>query len=461
MPALKAASADQLVAAAAQHFHAGRLAKAESLLLQLLAAQPHHAVALHLLGVIAHLSDQHETAFDLVSRSLAANPTDATTHSSLGNLLLFQGRLDEAAASYRRALRFNPALPEALVGLGNALRGLNQLEEAEASYQKAIKIRPDDPDTHYYRGMLMLARGDMPAGWAEHEWRLKSRVMSRTIRTFAQPQWHGEEAPGKTLLIHVEQGFGDAFHFCRYAPLAAARGLRVIMEAPTPLVRLLRSVKGVDQVITRGEPLPHFDLHCPMLSLPAVIGTTMETIPAEVPYLRADPAQAASWRTRLDGLGWRGRRVGLVWEGGVYKELPADRAIGRRRSIPPALLAPLFEVAGVNFFSLQKEGTHAPEHFPLMDFMGEMIDFADTAALIEHLDLVISIDTSVVHLAGALGKPVWLMDRFIPCWRWLIERRDSPWYPTLRLYRQPSPTDWHSVAVEVARDLRDYVGATT
>jgi hypothetical protein len=187
----------------------------------------------------------------------------------------------------------------------------------------------------------------------------------------------------------------------------------------------------------------------------------METIPADVPYLRAVAGQAASWRARLDALGQRGPRVGVVWEGGVNKEVPADRAIGRRRSIGPALLAPLFEVTGVHFFSLQKEGTRAPKHFPLTDFMNEMTDFADTSALVENLDLVISIDTAMIHLVGALGKPVWLMDRFIPCWRWLIGRRDSPWYPTLRLYRQPSPTDWHSVVAEVARDLRDWAGALT
>jgi Flp pilus assembly protein TadD len=455
------APTDQVVAAAARQFQAGRLAEAEHLLRQLLASQPRHAVALHLLGVIANISEQHEAAFDLVSRSIAANPRDATAHSSLGNMLIYRGRLDEAVASYRRALSLDPALPQALVNLGNALHALNRLDEAEASYLKAINIRPDDPETHYNRGMLMLARGDMPAGWAEHEWRLKTPMMTRNIRSFAQPQWRGEAAPGKTLLIHVEQGFGDALHFCRYAPLASARGLRVMVEAPAPLVRLMRHLKCVDRVITRGEALPHFDLHCPMLSVPAAMGTTMETIPADVPYLRADPGQVAAWRARLEALGRHGPRVGLTWEGGVNKELATDRAIGRRRSISPSLLAPLFDVTGVQFFSLQKEGTRAPDHFPLIDFMGEMTDFADTAALVENLDLVISIDTSVVHLAGALGKPVWLMDRFIPCWRWLIGRRDSPWYPTLRLYRQPSPTDWHSVVAEVARDLRDWAEAAT
>jgi hypothetical protein len=192
-----------------------------------------------------------------------------------------------------------------------------------------------------------------------------------------------------------------------------------------------------------------------MMSLPLALGTTMQSIPASVPYLSPSVDQAAAWRSRLAATEHPGPRVGLVWEGGTNKEIPADKAIGRRRSIAPDLLAPLFGVPGVQFFSLQKDGARAPAHFPLVDHMNEMADFADTAALVESLDLVISIDTSVAHLAGALGKPVWLMDRFIPCWRWLVGRRDSPWYPTLQIYRQPSPTDWDSVITDVSHDLRE------
>jgi hypothetical protein len=230
----------------------------------------------------------------------------------------------------------------------------------------------------------------------------------------------------------------------------------VILEVPKPLARLLRGLAGVDQVLVRGEALPEFDLHCPMLSMPLALGTTVETIPAAVPYLHADTAQAAAWQARLGAMGRAGPRVGLVWAGNSRAHSPTGAALDRRRSIAPERLAPLFEQPGLHFVSLQKDGPAAPAHFPLSDVMHELADFADTAAMVANLDLVISVDTSVAHLAAALGKPVWLLDRFDPCWRWLLGRRDSPWYPTLRLYRQPLPGDWDSVLAEVARDLHAF-----
>jgi len=207
-------------------------------------------------------------------------------------------------------------------------------------------------------------------------------------------------------------------------------------------------------MVAQGEPLPPFDLHCPMLSMPLAFATTIATIPGYVPYLHADAAQMAAWRTRLAALENRGHRIGLVWAGNPRRQLLAAAAVNRRRSIDPKRLAPLFELPGLHYFSLQKDGPAAPAQFPLTDFMGEMEDFADTAALVANLDLVISVDTSVAHLAAALGKPVWLLDRFDACWRWLVGRRDSPWYPGLRLYRQPQPGDWGSVIAEIVSDLR-------
>jgi hypothetical protein len=218
---------------------------------------------------------------------------------------------------------------------------------------------------------------------------------------------------------------------------------------------LLGSLAGVDRVVAHGEALPHFDLHCPMLSLPLALGTaTIATLPNDVPYLHTDPAQVAAWRARLATIGRPGPRVGLVWAGNPRKHQSAATMVDRRRSMAPDRLAPLFALPGVHFVSLQKDGPAAPGNVPLTDFMGEMGDFADTAALIANLDLIISVDTSVVHLAAGLGKPVWLLDRFDPCWRWLVGRRDSPWYPGLHLYRQPQPGNWNSVVAEVARDLR-------
>jgi Flp pilus assembly protein TadD len=453
-PALQISSSavQQVLTAGLQHHQAGHLEEAERLFRQALVMNPRHSDSLHMLGVIAYQTGRRDLALDLISKAIAINPKEASLHSNLGNLLLQQGRLDEAVASYRLALDFRPNFPEALSNLGNALRAQKRLDEAINSYRRALDLRPNDPTAHYNLSMALLARGDMAAGWEEHEWRWKTPELIRAHRDFAQPQWRGEAAQGRTLLIHAEQGFGDTLQFCRYAPLAAARGMRIILEVPKPLSRLLRTLPAVDRVVVQGEPLPQFDLHCPMLSMPLALGTT--AIPSDVPYLHADATQVAAWRTRLVALESRRPRIGLAWAGNPRKHLLSTAAIGRRRSIAPDRLGPLLELPDFRFFSLQKDGPVAPEHFPLIDFMGEMDDFADTAALIANLDLVISVDTSVVHLAAALGKPVWLLDRFDSCWRWLVGRSDSPWYPGLRLYRQAQPGDWGSVLTEVVRDLR-------
>jgi len=306
--------------------------------------------------------------------------------------------------------------------------------------------------------MALLAQGDLATGWEEYEWRWKTPHFVAACRNFSQPQWRGESAAGRTLLIHAEQGYGDTLQFCRYAPMAAARGLRVILEVPQPLVRLLRSLPGVDQVVARGEDLPAFDLHCPMLSMPLAFGTTLATIPSAPFYLQADAGQVAAWRTRLDAMEDQNPRIGLVWAGNPRRHAPELAAIDRRRSLPLEQLAPLLDLSGLHFFSLHKDGP-APEGVKATDFMHEMKDFADTTALIANLDLVISVDSAVAHLAAALGKQVWLLDRFDPCWRWLRGRRDSPWYPTVLLYRQTHPGDWAPVLAEVAANLRGLVAA--
>jgi len=446
----------QLFAAALQLYQAGHLDEAEQRFRQVLAVNPRHADSLHLLGALAYQTGRHDLAVELIGKAIAINPKEASMHSNLGNMHTHLGRLDEAVACYRRALDLRPGFPEAHNNLGNALKARKELDAAIVSYRSAIDLRPDDPEPHYNLGMALLAHGDLAAGWQEHEWRWKTRQLRSGRRDFAQPQWRGEAAVGQTLLIHAEQGYGDTIQFCRYAPLAAARGLRVVLEAPAPLVRLLQGLPGVDQVVAHGEPPPPFDLHCPMLSLPPALGTTIATIPSDVPYLHADEARVAAWRTRLAGLENQGPRIGLVWNGNPRVALLSAAALGRWRSVSPERLAPLFEHPGPQFFSLQKDGPAPPAHFPVTGFMDEMEDFADTAALIANLDLIISIDTSVAHLAAALGKPVWLLACFDPCWRWLVERRDSPWYPNLRLYHQPRPGDWDAVLAEVARDLRHF-----
>jgi hypothetical protein len=278
---------------------------------------------------------------------------------------------------------------------------------------------------------------------------------------------------GRTILLWGEQGFGDMLQFCRFAPLVAALGapgdgpgdvakaVNVVLEMPSALARLVRTMPGPQRVVVQNEKLPEFDVHCPLLSLPLALGTTLETIPAAVPYLAADPDQALAWRIRLAAV--PGLHVGLVWAGNPRSADRALAAIDRRRSLPLARLAPLGTVPGVTFVSLQKghraeEAKTPPLGMALYDWTDELWDFADTAALIAGLDLVIGVDTAVVHVAGALGKPVWVLNRYDACWRWLYGRTDSPWYPTMRLFRQAHFGDWDGVIAEVVAALRERVG---
>jgi hypothetical protein len=273
------------------------------------------------------------------------------------------------------------------------------------------------------------------------------------VRRYTQPRWDGRECHDRIVLLHAEQGFGDALQFCRYVPLVAARA-RVLLEVPRPLLRLLSGLEGVEQIVAEGDKLPSFDFCAPLMSLPHVFGTELETIPARTPYLAAPPARVAAWRERLAAL--PRRRIGLVWAGNPRPHQPEANAVDRRRSTSLDRFAPLAEVPGVSFVSLQKgaaavQSRTPPSGMVVHDWTEELVDFAETAALVEALDLVISVDTSVVHLVGALGKEIWMLNRFDGCWRWLLDRTDSPWYPTLRQFRQRRPGDWDGVI----SDIRD------
>ena len=386
-------------------------------------------------------------------QALHSNPDSSDLHSNLGVVLKDLGRFQEAEASCLQALQINPDFAGAHNNLGIIHKESGRLPEAEECYRRALQIQPDYPEAHSNLAITLLTRGELMAGWEEMEWRWKTPQMKSGWRHVSQPQWGGEEARGKTLLIHAEQGLGDTLQFCRYATLAAESGLKVILEVQAPLVKLLHGLSGVDQVFAYDETLPPFDLHCPMLSLPLALNTTLETIPSATAYLQADMAQINEWQIRLAALPNKGYRVGLVWAGNSHTHWPQAALIDRQRSLSPEQLAPVLSLPGFAFFSLQKEGTTAPENLPLIDFMSEMKDFSDTAALIANLDLVITVDTAVAHLAGALGKPVWILNRFDSCWRWFREREDSPWYPSARLFRQPSPGEWKTVIEKVAEQL--------
>jgi tetratricopeptide (TPR) repeat protein len=387
-----------------------------------------------------------ENAAEAAEAAIALQSDYAEAHSNRGNALLALQRNDEAEAAYREAIRLQPDAAMFHSNLGSALTVQRRVTEALAAQRRAIALDPGFVDAQYNHAISLLLDGQLELGWQFYETRWQ--LPSNPPRGFSQPQWTGEMLSGRTILLHAEQGLGDMLQMARYVPLVAARGGRVVLEVHAPLVRLLRHLPGVQQILPLGETLPPFDLHCPLFSLPLMFGTRLDSIPAE-PYLTAGPAlePPGLFRTRT------GLRVGLVWGG----EDRIGPYVNRERSIALARLAPLAGVPGVDLYSLQKdpdpESARAAAALGITDLMAEVTDFADTAARVAQLDLVISVDTSTAHLAAAMGKPVWLLSRYSGCWRWLTESTDSPWYPSLRVYRQTRPGNWTTVIDQVVRDL--------
>jgi tetratricopeptide (TPR) repeat protein len=431
----------------------GRLDEAATCYRAVITLQPDIAEAHNNLGFILGEQGRLEEAIDCLHKAIAIRPDFSQAYANLGLVLYKQQMLDEAVACCRTAIALRPNGAVAHNNLGVVLEQQGLVAAAGDSYRRAIELEPDSAETHLNLAMTLLTLGDMAAGWTEYEWRLQTPAAIGQHYDFAQPRWQGEPPDGRTLLIHAEQGFGDTLQFCRYGRLATERGFRVVMQVPKTLVRLLQSLQGVDLVVTEDEAPPAFDVQIPMMSMPLALASTLPGIPAGAPYLRADEAQVADWRARLGVRVGQGLRVGVAWAGNPRAHSPNLATFDRRRSIPPEHLTPLFDLRNAAFYSLQKTAPFAPAGFPLHDFMDEMADFADTAALIANLDLVISVDTAVAHLAAALGKPVWLLNRFDTCWRWLLGRRDSAWYPTMRIYRQSHPGAWDAVLTEVVRDL--------
>jgi tetratricopeptide (TPR) repeat protein len=377
-------------------------------------------------------------------------PPDANALMHRGIALQDLGRYAEALECYDRALALRPRDAVTLNNRGNALRELLRPTDALASYAQALAQDPGNAGVMYNRSLCRLLVGDFAEGWREYESRWVGEAIDSPKRAFAQPLWLGE-APlaGQTILLHAEQGMGDTLQFCRYAPLVAERGATVVLQVPAPLKRLLGSLAGASVVIDGADALPRFECHCPLLSLPLAFGTRLSTIPAEVPYLRAPAGSIDPWRERLGAS--RGPRIGVAWSGN-----PAHRN-DRRRSLPLEQFSRLLSLEA-RFVSLQREtrdeDAHALLRFADLTHFGEALrDFGDTAALIELMDLVITADTAVAHLAGAMGKPVWILLPLVPDWRWLLDRDDSPWYPTARLFRQAKAGDWDETLQRVATAL--------
>jgi len=512
----------ELLSTALETHRAGRSAEARALYQEILNANPDHADALHLLGLSSFDQGRYEESLALIGRAIERNPSAAGYHNNLGNvlqqlrrfpeaLLCYEralqlepnyaeaysnlgaalddlGRTAEALDCFRQALELKPDHPDSYNNLGNSFRSLNLLEDAVACYKQAIQLRPGHPDAwnnlggalaeqgyflnamqcydhvlsvhpanakaHWNRALVLLTAGNFEEGWQEYQWRWEARDVPR--RQFLQPLWDGAALQRKTILLHAEQGLGDTIQFARYASLLARQGAAVVLECQPRLVPLLATLPGVQSVVAAGDPLPWFDTHAPLLDVPRLVGTTLESIPAEIPYLKVDPARVDAWRQRLEAE--TRPKVGIAWAGSRTHQ--ADH----QRSVKLALFAPLAQFESIAFYSLQRgekaaELSSPPSGLTIRCLEEESGDILDTAAAIMNLDLIITVDTMVAHLTAALGKPVWNLLPYLPDWPWLLESSTTPWYPTMRLYRQPEPGAWASVMEQVAADLAAVLAA--
>jgi tetratricopeptide (TPR) repeat protein len=464
-----------------------------------------NAVFMRNLGQVLFDMKLYEQAAEGFRLAAQLDPSDAKAHNAYGVTLRLLERWDEAAAASIRAIELDPSLSEAFDNLaitqaaqrdfdsalqlfheairlapksatpwnnlGNLFVTLGgRAVEVAAMFRNAVALDPSQPLPHMNLGLALLQAGDFEAGWQEYEHRWQVSPLSTVLRPASLPRWDGSATP-RTILLHAEQGLGDALQFCRYAPLVASRGHQVVLEVQEELVELLAHSLGSDavEVVARhGYPgiakLPPVDAHCPLMSLPMIFGTTLDTIPS-APYLHIDPAKAEDWRERLDAVPGSGFKIGLVWAGNPRRGGTLFiRELDARRSTTLAALAPLLDVPGSRFISLQKgegaEQLRASGLGAIYDADPELNSFADTAALVANLDLVICVDTSVAHLVGAMGKPVWMLSRFDSCWRWLQDRTDSPWYPTMRIFRQDADLCWEKVIEQIRDCLLDLVATS-
>jgi Flp pilus assembly protein TadD len=416
--------------------------------------RPDYPEVLCNLGLALAESGQPGEAAILLKQATRLRPEYVEAHNNLGLALGELGRFEESIACLERALALNPRYAPAHGNLGSAYKGLGRPEEAVACYEAALRYEPDSASHHWNLSLALLQAGDFARGWAEYEWRWKRP--STPMRPFRQPLWEGLPLGGRTILLWCEQGLGDALQFARYAPLVQARDGRVLLECPEPLRVLFGNLPGVDELLPEGAGAARaFDCHAPLLSLPRLLHTTLATVPADVPYLKADPALVETWRRRLQPLD--GFRVGIAWQGNPHHKWD------RWRSAPLAALAPVAGVPGLRLVSLQ-QGPGAEQlpalkgRFDVLDLGAELAaapgPWPNVAAAMACLDLVVSVDTATAHLAGALGVPVWVPLPTLVDWRWLLGRDDSPWYPTMRLFRQKQLGDWEPVFARLAAALR-------
>lgn len=478
-----------MVDAGWQLHQAGRLSEAESLYRQVLASNPNQPDAIAYMGLLAAQTGKLALAAELIGRAIQIDPNQPHYHSNLGQVLANSNQLDAALVAFDRALALHPTFTTAMVNRGIALllrdqfesaiesfdralsidpslgdahnnravalHALKRLDEAADGYRHAIQCRSDDANAHLNLGLILLLQGKFDTGWKEFEWRWRTPRRLEMLQRLNKPAWRGDDIAGKVLLIHADEGFGDTLQFVRFLPLVAKQSrARIVLQCQHELARLLESAPGVERVVdvVRVGDF-EFDFHCPLLSLPGLLHSDLSSIAKQpAPYIRADRDLSSRWKTRIESTG-DSLRAGIAWAG------RPEHANDRNRSLPLEALAPLAQVPGLHLVSLQK-GISAEElqrakraGLNPSDWTADLTDFAETAALIDQLDLVIAVDTAVAHLAGAMGKRVYLMLPFVPDWRWLLDRTDSPWYPSMTLFRQPSRGDWDSVVKAVVKQL--------
>jgi Flp pilus assembly protein TadD len=439
---------------AADCIRAGDLTQAESLLRNVLHEQPQHPDALHLMGLVAHLLGRYQIAVSLLERAIAYRPYDSRMHSNCGEAYRRLGDMDRASLRLRRALELNPRNADAWCNYGSVCRELCQLDEAISAYQRAVSLQPDNANAHYNLGLALLVTGNFSAGWQEYEYRWEA-IQKQKPRDYQKSRWNGQNPAQKTIFVYHEQGQGDTLQFVRYVSLLTQMGACVIFECPSTFHRLFQCLAGVE-CRSPGADIGGFDYHIPLMSLPAAFDTTLDTIPRSVPYLRAPAENSEFWRKRiLKDISTC--RIGICWAGNP------QHVNDRNRSCRLSLFASLSGIKEAIFYSLQKGEAASQSKLPpagmkIVDFTDELKDWADTAALMGTLDLIVTVDTAIAHLAGALGLPVWMMVPFDPDWRWLLARSDSPWYPTMRLFRQPERRKWAAVSAALGAAVSEAQG---
>jgi Flp pilus assembly protein TadD len=441
----------QTLELALQHQRAGNPRQAEILYRQVLEVDPGLAHVHNNLGIALKKQGQLDRAVASYERALMLRPSYPLAHHNLGIALMELDRLEEAEDSLRAAIRLKPDYAEACTHLGIVLLKRGKAPEATAYCEEALRLRPDYPEGRRNMGMLRLMLGDLERGWPEYESRWECGGIDPPA--VPGPWWDGSPLSGRTILLFAEQGIGDTLQFVRFAPLVGARGGRVSLLCAPALVKLLTSCEYFERVFPNDSQIPPFDVHAPLMSLPAVLKTSLATLPADVPYIHVSDESRQYWQRELAGIS--AFKIGISWQGN------SKNPIDRRRSIALEEFAPLANVPGVVLFSLQKgEGTEQLERvaFAVTDRCGAL-DLADTAAVIQNLDLVISIDSALAHLAGALAVPVWVALSPWSDFRWLLEREDSPWYPTARLFREERAGGWQPVFERMAAELRKIVAA--